>query len=69
MPAAVVVTTRDTVVSPRKQRSLAAALGAQVIEAPIDHLDVIKPKFAQPLLQALAGVAPGESVRASVGMA
>jgi hypothetical protein len=69
MPAAVVVTTRDTVVSPRKQRILAAALGAQVIEVPIDHLEVTKPEFAHPLLEALAAVAPGESVRASAGMA
>src|SRR5689334_15075495 len=37
-PAAVVVTTRDTAVVPRKQRELAAALGAPVFEAPITHL-------------------------------
>jgi 3-oxoadipate enol-lactonase len=58
MPTAVVVTTKDTIVSPRKQRSLAAALGARVLEAPVGHLEVIKPRYVPPLLQALEAVAP-----------
>lgn len=36
-PTAMVVTTRDRLVPPRKQRELAAALGAQIVELPIDH--------------------------------
>ena len=56
-PAAVIVTTADTVVSPRKQRSLAAALRAEVFESPIDHLQVVGRKFHPALLEALAAVA------------
>jgi pimeloyl-ACP methyl ester carboxylesterase len=40
VPAAMVLTARDTAVSPAKQRELAAAIGATLFEAPIDHLDV-----------------------------
>jgi 3-oxoadipate enol-lactonase len=38
VPAAVLVTTRDRLVPPRKQRRLAAALDATVREIPADHL-------------------------------
>ncbi|HWF74570.1 MAG TPA: hypothetical protein VG186_14565 [Solirubrobacteraceae bacterium] len=61
--------TRDSVVAPRKQRSLATTLGAQVIEAPLDHLEVVNPRFRAPLLEALAAVGAGDSAsvrRASV---
>ena len=37
MPAAVVVTTRDRLVRPKKQRALAKALGARVFELDGDH--------------------------------
>ncbi|MEQ1873627.1 MAG: alpha/beta fold hydrolase [Ilumatobacteraceae bacterium] len=37
-PAACLVTTRDRLVKPRKQRALADALNAHVIELPDDHL-------------------------------
>jgi 3-oxoadipate enol-lactonase len=37
-PAAMLITTRDRLVKPRKQRALAAAIGAQVREIPADHL-------------------------------
>lgn len=37
-PAASLITTRDRLVRPRKQRALAAALNAHVIELPDDHL-------------------------------
>jgi 3-oxoadipate enol-lactonase len=37
-PAAAVITTKDRLVLPRKQRALAAALGAAVVELPGDHL-------------------------------
>ena len=60
MPAAVVVTTNDTVVSPRKQRILAAALGARVLEAPLGHLEVTKPRYVPALLQAVESVAAVE---------
>jgi 3-oxoadipate enol-lactonase len=36
-PAAVIVTTADRLVPPRKQRALAAALGAEVYEVDADH--------------------------------
>lgn len=38
VPAGVLVTARDRLVPPRKQRRLAAALGATVREIPADHL-------------------------------
>ncbi len=39
-PTAVVLTSEDDAVPPAKQRELAEALGAQVFEAPVRHLDV-----------------------------
>jgi len=51
--SAVVVTTKDRLVAPRKQRSLAAALGAQLFEAPCDHLEVTSAKYNLALLNAL----------------
>jgi pimeloyl-ACP methyl ester carboxylesterase len=58
VPAAVVLTTRDQAVPPRKQRELAAALGAAVFEAPIDHIEITsRPERYNPaLLQAIAAV-------------
>ncbi len=38
VPCAVLVTTKDHLVSPRKQRALASALGAEVVELAADHL-------------------------------
>jgi 3-oxoadipate enol-lactonase len=62
-PTAVVLTTRDTVVPPRKQRELADALGAPVFEAPIDHLEVgMAPDRYNPAL-----VAAIEAVRQPAG--
>ncbi len=57
-PAAVVLTTRDELVPPRKQRELAEALGARVFEAPISHLEVTThgAQYNPPLLEALAAV-------------
>jgi pimeloyl-ACP methyl ester carboxylesterase len=64
VPAAVVVTTNDEAVSPRKQRGLAAALGAQVFEAPIRHNDVsfLRQQYNPALLHALAAVRPDVTV-------
>jgi pimeloyl-ACP methyl ester carboxylesterase len=59
IPAAVVLTARDTAVSPAKQRELATAIGAKVFEAPIDHLDVTNraDEYNPALVSALAEVA------------
>jgi 3-oxoadipate enol-lactonase len=66
IPAAVVVTSRDSAVSPRKQRELAQALGAEVFEAPIDHLEVTTrgELFNPPLLQAIEAVRTGDRAAA-----
>ena len=40
IPTAVVLTSRDDAVPPRKQHELADAVGAQVFEAPINHLEI-----------------------------
>jgi 3-oxoadipate enol-lactonase len=58
VPAAALVTTRDTVVPAAKQYELAAALDAPVFESEINHLEVTRPgeRYNEPLLQALAAV-------------
>ena len=60
IPTAVVVTSRDGAVPPRKQRELAGALGGQVFEAPIDHLEITDQGavYNPALLQALSAVGP-----------
>jgi 3-oxoadipate enol-lactonase len=65
VPSAVVVTTRDQAVPPKKQRELAAALRAAVFEAPIDHIEITaRPERYNPtLLRAIAAVR--DSSRAS----
>jgi hypothetical protein len=63
------VTTRDDVVSPRKQRELAAALEAQVFEAAIRHNDItfLRQEYNPALLDAVAAVRgatqPNEATR------
>jgi 3-oxoadipate enol-lactonase len=58
VPAAMVLTGRDTAVSPAKQRELADATDAQVFEVALDHLELIaRPEVYNPaLLQALAAL-------------
>jgi pimeloyl-ACP methyl ester carboxylesterase len=58
VPAAVVVTTRDSAVPPRKQYELAESLGAPVFEIACDHSGVtVKGKeFCRVLLDALGSV-------------
>jgi 3-oxoadipate enol-lactonase len=65
VPSAVVVTTRDEVVPPRKQRALAAALDAQVFEAAIRHNDIsfLRREYNPALLEAL------RAMRAAAGAA
>jgi 3-oxoadipate enol-lactonase len=67
VPAAVVVTSRDDAVPPRKQHELAAALGAQEFDAPINHMQVIprNERFNQPLLEAIASVTPQQDAKAA----
>lgn len=58
VPAAMVLTGRDTAVAPAKQWELAGAVGAQVFQAPIDHLEVASraDEYNPALLRALAAV-------------
>ncbi len=64
MPAALVLTTRDELVPPGKQRQLAAALQAPVFEAPISHLQITTSGeiYNPALLRALAAVGGREAV-------
>jgi 3-oxoadipate enol-lactonase len=64
VPAAVVLTSRDTAVAPAKQRELARALDAGVFEAAIDHLQPTdRPGEYNPaLLSALAAVGSRQAV-------
>jgi pimeloyl-ACP methyl ester carboxylesterase len=66
-PAAVVLTTRDEAVPPRKQRDLAAAIGAAVFEAPVRHLELVQrnDRYNPALLEAIAAVTPRQDVRAA----
>lgn len=41
VPAGALITTRDRLVKPAKQRALAAALDAHVVEVSMDHLDAL----------------------------
>jgi 3-oxoadipate enol-lactonase len=61
VPASMVLTARDTAVSPAKQRELADAIGARVFEVSLDHLELgAKPDVFNPaLLQALAALPAG----------
>ena len=63
VPAAALVTTRDRLVRPRKQRQLARELGAVVHELPGDHFCTL----AQPAEYAATTVAAVESVLARAG--
>lgn len=62
-PAAMLITTKDRLVKPRKQRQLASALGAHVQELPGDHLcPWIDPDdFGRILAELVAHVAPAMS--------
>jgi 3-oxoadipate enol-lactonase len=67
IPAAVVLTTRDELVPPGKQRQLAHALQAPLFEAPISHLEITSngQAYNPALLQALAAVGGRETVAAA----
>jgi pimeloyl-ACP methyl ester carboxylesterase len=66
VPTAVVVTTRDQIVPPNRQRELAAAIpGAVTIDLPGDHGVCVKApqQFAQALLHACAAIEPAKPQR------
>ena len=64
VPAASVITTRDHSVAPANQRALAQAIGAEVFEVPIDHLEVTSrtAEYNLALLDALAAVRAMDAV-------
>ncbi len=61
------LTTKDDAVPPAKQRDLASALGAEVFEAPIKHLDIGSERevYNPVLLRALAAAGGREVVAAA----
>ena len=65
VPAAMVLTSRDDLVPPRKQHELARALEAQVFDAPIRHIEVTTAgdRFNEPLLGALEAVRDGREAQ------
>ncbi len=67
IPSAVVLTTRDELVAPGKQRRLAAALRAPVFDAPISHLEITSrgEAYNPALLRALAAVGNREAASAA----
>ena len=67
VPSAVVLTSRDDLVPPKKQRQLAQALEAEIFDSPIRHIEVTTSgaKFNQPLLRALEAVGNGREARAA----
>lgn len=67
VPSAVVLTSRDDLVPPRKQRELAQALEADVFDAPIRHIEVTTAgaTYNQPLLKALEAVRNGRQAQAA----
>lgn len=67
IPSAVVLTSRDDAVPPRKQRELAEALAAPVFEAPILHLQITSnpEKYNPALLEAIAAVSSTKQSKAA----
>ena len=66
-PTAVVLTTRDELVAPAKQRELAGAARAQVFEVALMHMELSwrGREYNPALLQALSAVGPGSAERAA----
>jgi 3-oxoadipate enol-lactonase len=67
VPAAVVLTSRDDMVPPRKQRELTTALQAQVFDAPIRHMEVTTAtdRYNPALLAALEAVLGEQDAQAA----
>jgi 3-oxoadipate enol-lactonase len=59
LPAAMLISTKDRLVKPRKQRQLAVALRATVVNVPMDHLGPLEmpDEFASATVQLVASVA------------
>ena len=57
-PIAVLITTRDELVAPSKQRELADAAGGPVFEAPIRHMQVVSrgPEYNPRLIEAIESI-------------
>jgi pimeloyl-ACP methyl ester carboxylesterase len=66
LPTAVLITTRDRLVRPAKQRELAAALRAEVLEVEADHdLPIVKgTEFARLTMRAVGTVAAAAGIAA-----
>jgi 3-oxoadipate enol-lactonase len=67
VPSAVVLTSRDELVPPRKQRELAEALEAEVFDAPIRHIQVSTAgtKYNRPLIEAIEAVSGRTAAQAA----
>jgi len=59
-PIAVLITTKDELVPPFKQRQLAATAGGPVFESPLDHMELVfrSEHYNPMLLEAIASVRP-----------
>jgi hypothetical protein len=59
VPAAMLISTKDRLVKPRKQRQLASALNATVVEVAMDHLGALEmpDEFASATVQLVESVA------------
>ncbi len=59
VPAAMLISTKDRLVKPRKQRQLAAALRATVVEVEMDHLGALERpvQFASATVELVSSVA------------
>lgn len=68
VPAAMLISTKDRLVRPKKQRQLAAALNAKVIEVEMDHLGALERpvQFASATVELVSSVA-ASLASASVG--
>jgi 3-oxoadipate enol-lactonase len=62
VPAASVITSKDTSVDPQRQHELASAIGSDVFEVPLDHLEmtVRADEYNPAVLRALAAVTRAE---------
>jgi 3-oxoadipate enol-lactonase len=70
VPAACVITSKDTSVAPERQHELAAAIGAEVFEVALDHLEmtVRADEYNPALLDALAAVASATEPEAAAAI-
>ncbi len=59
VPAGILISTKDRLVRPKKQRQLAKALRATVVEVPMDHLGALEmpSQFASATVELVSGVA------------